>query len=58
VPVAWRLWEYTWKAPKVGKRVLMARATDRRGRVQPAERDPDRRGYMISHVHPVEVEVK
>ena len=58
VPVAWRLWEYPWKAPKAGKRVLMARATDQRGRVQAAERDPDRRSYMISHVQPVEVEVK
>src|SRR5205823_133636 len=35
VPFAWRLWEYAWKAPAEGKAVLLARATDRRGRVQP-----------------------
>src|SRR5205085_1450668 len=39
LPLAWRLWEYTWRAPKAGKRVLAARATDQRGRVQAAERD-------------------
>jgi len=29
-----------------------------RGRVQPLERNADRRNYMISHALPVEVEVK
>jgi hypothetical protein len=36
----------------------MARATDSRGRTQPMKRDPDLRSYMISHVLPVEVEVR
>jgi hypothetical protein len=36
----------------------MARATDRRGRVQPMERDDDRRDAMISHVLPIAVEVR
>jgi len=59
VPFAWRFWEYTWKTPgKAGRHTLMARATDRRGRVQPMKRDPDRRNYLISHVLPIEVEVK
>ncbi len=57
-PMAWRLWEFNWKTPADGRRVLMARATDKRGRVQPMERDPDRRNYRISHVHPTEVVVK
>ncbi len=58
IPHAWRLWEWTWKTPRqVGPLTLMARATDRRGRVQPMKRDPDRRNGMISHVLPVEVEV-
>ncbi len=56
IPHAWRLWEWTWKTPRqAGPRIVMARATDRRGRVQPMERDPDRRNGMISHVLPIEV---
>jgi DMSO/TMAO reductase YedYZ molybdopterin-dependent catalytic subunit len=55
---AWRRWEYVWRAlGQPGRRIVMARATDDGGRVQPMGRDPDRRGYMISHVLPVEVEV-
>ena len=58
IPHAWRLWEWTWRTPKqAGPRIVMARATDRRGRVQPMKRDPDRRNGMISHVLPVEVEI-
>jgi DMSO/TMAO reductase YedYZ molybdopterin-dependent catalytic subunit len=58
VPFAWRLWEYTWHTPKEkGRHVVMARAADSTGRVQPMKRDPDRRNYLISHVLPVEVEV-
>jgi hypothetical protein len=36
----------------------MARATDSRGRTQPAEHDPDLRHYQVHHVLPVEVEVR
>ncbi len=59
VPHAWRLWEYQWKTPdRPGQYTLMARATDSQGRTQPMKRDPDLRNYMISHVLPVEVEVR
>jgi DMSO/TMAO reductase YedYZ molybdopterin-dependent catalytic subunit len=59
VAYAWRLWEYEWRTPaSVGRQTVMARATDKRGRTQPMERDPDRRTYMISHVLPIEVEVR
>jgi hypothetical protein len=55
---AWRLWEYTWRAPANAARVtLMCRAIDARGRTQPTTRDPDRRNYMVNHVLPVEVQV-
>jgi DMSO/TMAO reductase YedYZ molybdopterin-dependent catalytic subunit len=58
VPFAWRLWEFSWKTPaESGRHVLMARATDNRGRVQPMDRDPDRRDSMITHVLPVDVEI-
>jgi DMSO/TMAO reductase YedYZ molybdopterin-dependent catalytic subunit len=58
VPFAWRLWEWTWRAPKAGEHTLLARVTDRRGRTQPLERDPDRRNYMINHALPTTVEVR
>jgi DMSO/TMAO reductase YedYZ molybdopterin-dependent catalytic subunit len=59
VPHAWRLWEYAWHTPETaGKTTLRARATDKKGRTQPTDRDPDRRNYMISHVLPIEVTVR
>jgi DMSO/TMAO reductase YedYZ molybdopterin-dependent catalytic subunit len=58
VPFAWRLWEYVWKPAKAGKYTLLSRATDTRRRIQPPERDPDRRNYAVNHVLPVEVEVR
>lgn len=55
----WRRWEYEWQTPaKPGRHTLMARATDSRGRVQPAKHDPDRGNYMINFVLPVDVEVR
>ena len=59
VRYAWRLWEHDWRTPdRAGRHVLMARATDSKGRVQPLERDKDRRDAVISHVLPIEVEVR
>jgi DMSO/TMAO reductase YedYZ molybdopterin-dependent catalytic subunit len=56
---AWRLWEYEWQTPaRPGLYAILARATDRRGRVQPLERDLDRRNYLVSHVLPTIVEVR
>jgi DMSO/TMAO reductase YedYZ molybdopterin-dependent catalytic subunit len=57
-PQAWVLWEYVWKKPPAGPARLMVRATDKNGRSQPAERDVDRRSYMISHIMPVDVVVR
>jgi DMSO/TMAO reductase YedYZ molybdopterin-dependent catalytic subunit len=59
VRFAWRFWEYEWRIPaKAGQCILMARATDERGCVQPMKRDPLRRDAVISHVLPIEVEVR
>ncbi|MDQ3117209.1 MAG: sulfite oxidase [Verrucomicrobiota bacterium] len=56
---SWQLWEYDWSVPSTpGRRVLLARATDSRGRTQPMERDPDRGSYEINHCLPLEVEVR
>ncbi|PZR75330.1 MAG: sulfite oxidase [Chthoniobacterales bacterium] len=54
---AWRLWRFEWINPKRGKRRLLARATDSRGRVQPLERNADGGTYMIDHCLPIEIEV-
>ncbi|HEU4678944.1 MAG TPA: sulfite oxidase [Terrimicrobiaceae bacterium] len=59
VPYAWRLWEYYWRTPtEPGTHVLMARATDARGDMQPMQRDTHRGSYIISHVQPIDVEVR
>ena len=55
---AWRFWRFDWQVPTTaGRRTLMARATDARGRTQPAERNPDHGTYLIDHVLPIEVDV-
>jgi DMSO/TMAO reductase YedYZ molybdopterin-dependent catalytic subunit len=57
-PNAWRLWEFSWQTPSApGKRTLVARATDSRGRTQAAKHDPDRGTYMINHLLPIVVDV-
>jgi DMSO/TMAO reductase YedYZ molybdopterin-dependent catalytic subunit len=55
----WRLWEHYWRTPaQPGHYTLLARATDARGRTQPIERDVHRGTYMITHIQPIEVEVR
>lgn len=59
VPHSWRLWEFDWRTPsRPCSCTLMARATDEAGRVQPMQRQPGRLNALISHVLPIEVEVK
>jgi hypothetical protein len=58
-PNAWRFWEFDWLTPsKPEQASLSARATDSRGRTQPAQRDRDRGTYMINHLLPIAVEVR
>lgn len=57
-PNAWRRWDLDWTTPpQPGRCVLMARATDKDGRGQPTEHDPNRGTYMINHILPIEVRV-
>jgi DMSO/TMAO reductase YedYZ molybdopterin-dependent catalytic subunit len=58
IPYTWRFWEMAWRPDQPGRYRLLARAADRRGHVQPLERNPDLRNYLISHPVPVEVEVR
>ena len=56
---AWRLWEYEWAVPAAtGDAVLMARATDSRGRTQPPRHHDDRGSYLIHHWLPVSVLIR
>jgi DMSO/TMAO reductase YedYZ molybdopterin-dependent catalytic subunit len=58
VPFCWRLWEYRWTPRMAGNLVVLARASDRRGRVQPLKHDPGRRSYMISFARPTPVTIR
>jgi DMSO/TMAO reductase YedYZ molybdopterin-dependent catalytic subunit len=59
VPYAWRLWDYHWRTPaQPGAYTVRARATDARGNVQPMQRDSHRGSYVITHVQPIEIEVR
>lgn len=55
---AWRLWEFPWQPAQLGRATLMVRATDAKGRTQPARRDADRGGYMINEVLGIDVVVE
>lgn len=54
----WRRWRSEWRPTAPGECVLLARATDGAGKVQPAERDPRWESYVIHHMLPVRVTVR
>jgi len=39
-PYAWTFWTYDWKEPEGGEHVLVSRAIDAEGRIQPSPDDP------------------
>ncbi|KAA1423452.1 sulfite oxidase [Mumia zhuanghuii] len=53
----WAQWAYPWRPRSSGEHVLLARATDRAGRTQPATVPFNDNGYLFSAVvqHPVSV---
>ena len=53
---AWRRWELPWTAAS-GAHVIMARATDSLGRVQPSAKPRDPQGYRWNVIHAVRVAV-
>jgi hypothetical protein len=55
---AWRLWSYSWNAPKPGAYTIMSRATDSRGRVQPDSVQWNPSGYLINVVDRVQIHVQ
>ena len=56
-PNAWRLWEIDWDASQSGHYILMVRATDSSGDVQPANIMWNFRGYANNSIHTIAVEV-
>jgi len=55
---AWRLWEFKWKPPKSADYVIMSRATDSQGRVQPAVADWNPSGYLYNAFDRVNIHVE
>ena len=50
-PYSWVLWAFEWSIPGAGKYELVVRATDEKGRTQPAERATDRAdGYEVKYL--------
>jgi sulfite oxidase len=54
---AWRLWTYKWQPPKSMTYVIMSRATDSQGRVQPETADWNPSGYLYNAFDRVNVHV-
>ncbi len=55
---AWRLWNYTWHAPKSGEFNILSRATDSKGRVQPASAEWNPGGYLNNAFDRVRIHVE
>jgi DMSO/TMAO reductase YedYZ molybdopterin-dependent catalytic subunit len=55
---AWRMWGYSWRAPKAGEYTVMSRATDSQGRVQPGTAAWNPSGYLYNAVDKVKIDVQ
>jgi DMSO/TMAO reductase YedYZ molybdopterin-dependent catalytic subunit len=58
VKYAWRLWSYAWKPAKSGDYVILSRATDSQGRVQPDAAVWNPSGYLYNAYDQVKVYVQ
>jgi sulfite oxidase len=56
-PYAWVEWLADWQPDRPGEHVLVARATDSEGRVQPLEQSWSELGYANNQARPVTVDV-
>jgi len=55
---AWRLWSYSWKPAGRAECVILSRATDSQGRVQPAISPWNPGGYLYNAVDRIKVHVE
>ena len=53
-----RQWEYLWEPPGPGRKILMARATDSEGNIQPLSQTWNYRGYANNASYAVPVDVR
>ena len=56
-PFAWRLWDFPWTPPREGYYVVMARARDASGAVQPLAEEWNPSGYLWNVVQQVGVTI-
>jgi DMSO/TMAO reductase YedYZ molybdopterin-dependent catalytic subunit len=57
-PFAWQRWSFEWVPPKSGRYVLLSRATDNSGNVQPMTHDWNNGSYVIDHCLPIHIFVE
>lgn len=56
---SWRRWRYEWQTPtEPGRCLLLSRARDMNGMIQPAKHDPRFGTYAIHHLLPIEVFIR
>ncbi|HEV2730508.1 MAG TPA: sulfite oxidase [Terriglobales bacterium] len=55
---AWRLWSYSWHAPRSGEYTILSRATDSQSRVQPASAAWNPSGYLYNAIDRVKIHVE
>lgn len=56
-PYAWVFWQYEWQAEQKGEFIVLARAHDSAGRIQPMQPEWNRKGYGYNGVSRIRVKV-
>src|SRR5947209_6631582 len=54
----WRLWNYSWRAPRSGEYTILSRAADSHGRTQPQTAAWNPSGYLYNVVDQVKIHVQ
>ncbi len=55
---AWKMWSYSWSAPKAAAYTIMSRASDSAGRMQPDSVQWNPSGYLINVIDRVQIHVQ
>ncbi|QGU95916.1 molybdopterin-dependent oxidoreductase [Clostridium bovifaecis] len=57
-PYSWTFWDYTWKVNEKGEYIIMSRAKDSKGNIQPLKAEWNRRGYGYNAIYAIKVKVE
>lgn len=57
-PYSWTFWNYKWTAAQKGEYVIMSRAYDSTGRVQPPYPEWNRKGYGYNSIFTIKVKIE